>query len=403
MITEKQFRDAAQDIQTTMNLIVSKENPVPFIDPKMDLETLISKVQFALTDRREDDVFQPDTWLVINEVEDAKRTERPVEVQKEEAENDDLFKQIESVEKVRDLKDIAIANIEFKSIRGNLDKYKLEELRDKMFEMVTQSKLKPLLEKLPVMTQDLKIKIEETPKELIINPILLSACPPLSSEELTALEELCIKDGKIIQPLIVWNGQLVDGHNRYNIAKKHNLSFTTQEKQFASELDAILWIKENALSQRNLPDFAKIEMMKEIEDLLSEEGRKNKAHGLTAPGKSLLTEMTKEKDEHHNTRKKLAATTGISETQIAKAKVIQKKADEQTKEKLRKGETTIGKEYNKVTGKKNINEITDFEKVQLAAEDLQKWAVKYEKNPYLADIIPSVLEIAETITNIVPF
>lgn len=80
---------------------------------------------------------------------------------------------------------------------------------------------------------------------------------PLQKEEMELLEESILKEG-IREPLVVWNNNgkqiLVDGHNRYEIARKHNLSFTTITKDFADIDEAIDWINKNQLGRRNLTD-----------------------------------------------------------------------------------------------------------------------------------------------------
>ena len=67
------------------------------------------------------------------------------------------------------------------------------------------------------------------------------------------LEENILADGVVINPLIVWNGVIVDGHNRYHILQKHpEIQFTTYEKQFPDRYAAISWICKNQLGRRNL-------------------------------------------------------------------------------------------------------------------------------------------------------
>jgi hypothetical protein len=39
--------------------------------------------------------------------------------------------------------------------------------------------------------------------------------PALSEDEFRQLEENIPEEGVIISPLIVWNGVIVDGHNRF--------------------------------------------------------------------------------------------------------------------------------------------------------------------------------------------
>ncbi len=43
--------------------------------------------------------------------------------------------------------------------------------------------------------------------------------PPLTDEEFRNLEQSILAAGEIISPIIIWNGTVVDGHNRYHILK----------------------------------------------------------------------------------------------------------------------------------------------------------------------------------------
>lgn len=88
---------------------------------------------------------------------------------------------------------------------------------------------------------------------LKIDPEFQGKIPPLTFEELNQLEANILRDGRIINPIIVWQGLIIDGHNRYTIAKKHpEIPFTVHEKEFASRYEAIIWICKNQLGRRNL-------------------------------------------------------------------------------------------------------------------------------------------------------
>ena len=88
---------------------------------------------------------------------------------------------------------------------------------------------------------------------LAIDPEFASIIPPLREEEQKQLEENILADGVVINPLIVWNGVIVDGHNRYRILQQHpELQFTTYEKAFSDRYEAIAWICKNQLGRRNL-------------------------------------------------------------------------------------------------------------------------------------------------------
>ena len=90
-------------------------------------------------------------------------------------------------------------------------------------------------------------------QHLTIDPEFKGKIPPLREEELKQLEENILADGVVINPLIVWDGVIVDGHNRYRILQKHpEIQFTTYEKQFSDRYAAIAWICKNQLGRRNL-------------------------------------------------------------------------------------------------------------------------------------------------------
>ena len=86
-----------------------------------------------------------------------------------------------------------------------------------------------------------------------IDPEFEQQIPPLKSEEFQQLEKNILEDGVILNPLILWNGTLVDGHNRYRIAEKHpHIRYTTVEKEFPDRYSVIAWICKNQLGRRNL-------------------------------------------------------------------------------------------------------------------------------------------------------
>ena len=90
-------------------------------------------------------------------------------------------------------------------------------------------------------------------QNLSVDPEFESKIPPLREEELKQLEENILADGVVINPLIVWNGIIVDGHNRYRILQQHpEIQFTIYEKEFPDRYAVIAWICKNQLGRRNL-------------------------------------------------------------------------------------------------------------------------------------------------------
>lgn len=91
-----------------------------------------------------------------------------------------------------------------------------------------------------------KIKVDSEFKSLI---------PALTVEEYGLLEESILSEG-CRDSLVVWEGEgiLVDGHNRYEICKKHGIAFDVVEKTFGNRYESINWIINNQLGRRNVSE-----------------------------------------------------------------------------------------------------------------------------------------------------
>ena len=91
--------------------------------------------------------------------------------------------------------------------------------------------------------------------------------PPLQFEEEQQLEQNIIAEGRLLNPIITWNGYILDGHTRYRILKKHGfIKFEVEEIQLANKYEALAWICKNQLGRRNLsPERKKFLLGKEYE------------------------------------------------------------------------------------------------------------------------------------------
>jgi hypothetical protein len=91
-----------------------------------------------------------------------------------------------------------------------------------------------------------------------IDPEFKALCPPLSADEYATLQESLLADG-CRDALVIWEGALLDGHNRLAICERHGLSFSTTEMTLPDREAAIAWILRNQLGRRNLhPDAASL-------------------------------------------------------------------------------------------------------------------------------------------------
>lgn len=88
---------------------------------------------------------------------------------------------------------------------------------------------------------------------LTIDPEFRDRIPPLTEDEFSLLEENILSDGAVFLPLVVWDGIILDGHNRYEIIQKHpELVYAVHEMQFSNRYEDLSWICRNQLGRRNL-------------------------------------------------------------------------------------------------------------------------------------------------------
>ena len=109
--------------------------------------------------------------------------------------------------------------------------------------------------------------------DLKIDPEFEQKIPPLTDEEFALLEENIMSDGEIRDPLVIWNGIILDGHNRFRIWQKHpEIPYRTHEINLPDRLAAIIWICKNQLGRRNLtPEQRKYLIGKQYETLLADQ------------------------------------------------------------------------------------------------------------------------------------
>lgn len=166
------------------------------------------------------------------------------------------------------------------------------------------------------------------PNVLKTDPEFQSKIPPLTFEELNQLEANILRDGRILNPIIVWEGLIVDGHNRYTIAKKHpEIPFTIHEKEFASRYEAIIWICKNQLGRRNLtPEQKKYLIGKQYEaekmKLGGDHGNNRSSNGTFSPNP-----QNGDLGNRRTTCKKIAAENGISKNTVLRAEQFSKGVD----------------------------------------------------------------------------
>ena len=74
-----------------------------------------------------------------------------------------------------------------------------------------------------------------------IDPEFKRLSVPLSPEEERRLENSLIREG-CKEPISVWHGCILDGHKRYEICSYEEMEYETEEMDFATKDEALLWV-----------------------------------------------------------------------------------------------------------------------------------------------------------------
>ena len=160
--------------------------------------------------------------------------------------------------------------------------------------------------------------------ELRIDPEFEGKIPPLTTEEFQQLENNILADGVVINPIIVWDGVIVDGHNRYRIVSKHpEIRFSTCEKTFADRYEAIAWICKNQLGRRNLT-------LEQKKYLIGKQYEAEKASHGGVRGNQYTSLASCQIDNLPNKEKtceRIAKENGISSRSVCRAEAFSKAVD----------------------------------------------------------------------------
>ena len=184
--------------------------------------------------------------------------------------------------------------------------------------------------------------------QISIDDEFRSLITPLTKSECEQLERNILSDG-CRDPLVVWQGVLLDGHNRHEICTRHGITYATAAVKLADRLDAKIWIRENQRGRRNLTDDQRAMNAAALSELLSEKAKRDRArkgghakHGTTPD--SCLSATVSDKQAatkpKRDTRAESAKHAGISERKVRQAQEVRKKAPDLA-EKVARGEMPL--------------------------------------------------------------
>ena len=189
-------------------------------------------------------------------------------------------------------------------------------------------------------------------KELKINSELRDFIPPLSGEEKKQLEDSLLKYGYKGAPIYIWNDYIVDGHNRYELCKKHNIECPVEELLLgdnATIIDVMEWMINTQLGRRNLPPAQRLAVMDKFKKKIQEQAKSTQGTRT-----DLTSSPNGEKVKSTHTDKELAKMAGVGTGTVARYNRVMNSDDEELKKKVLANEVSINAGYEKV--KKNEKE-----------------------------------------------
>ena len=251
-------------------------------------------------------------------------------------------------------------------------------------------------------TRTIYSSTERTPTVL---PEMAELLPPLTGEQLAALEADILKNG-CYSPVIVNEDMVViDGHNRQRLCEQHGLPYQMAVFSFEDMLEAKQWALDTQKGRRNLDkwELGKIALRLKPDIEARAKANQSAAGGDKSDQGALLTTLS-EALPPVNTRKELADTVGIGEVTMGKVMQIDEHAPTAVKEALDSGDLSINQGYNITRQVRELPEEQRDEAAALAVElekakkEIRQCDAEADRRGRIADLFCKAFEKAVLLT-----
>ena len=215
-----------------------------------------------------------------------------------------------------------------------------------------------------------------TERSPTVLPEMAELLPPLTGEQLAALETDILKNG-CYSPVIVNEDMVViDGHNRQRLCEQHGLPYQMAVFSFEDMLEAKQWALDTQKGRRNLDKWELGKIALRLKPDIEARAKANQSAGGQAFRPSETTEkglatLPNLPSEPVDTRRELADAVGLGERTMGKVMQIDEHAPAAVKEALDSGDLSINQGYN-IT--RQVQELPEEQRDEAAA-----MAVELEK------------------------
>ena len=192
--------------------------------------------------------------------------------------------------------------------------------------------------------------------------------PMMSDSELKELSNDIKANGQR-EPIIEWNGQIVDGRNRLKACQMAGIIPDTLRRPFEDEAEVARYICSLNIHRRHLTTSQRAMIAVELKKPFAEAAKvrqlANLKQGDIAP---VMQTFAQREDEHENTaRKEAAQVMGVSGFSVQKAQAV-KAASPELAAKVAAGEVTVNKAYTQVKAEWKAREKAE----ELPAEETEE-------------------------------
>ena len=207
---------------------------------------------------------------------------------------------------------------------------------------------------------------ERTPTVL---PEMAELLPPLTGEQLAALEADLLKNGCYSPVIVNEDMVIIDGHNRQRLCEQHGLPYQMAVFSFESMLEAKQWALDTQKGRRNLDKWELGKIALRLKPDIEARARENMGT------RTDLSATLPKGSEPVDTRRELADAVGLGERTMGKVMQIDEHAPAAVKEALDSGDLSINQGYN-IT--RQVQELPEEQREEAAAQAVELEKAKKE-------------------------
>ncbi len=212
----------------------------------------------------------------------------------------------------------------------------------------------------------------------VVLPEMAQLLPPLTGEQLSALEADLLANG-CYSPIIVNEDMvIVDGHHRHALCVEHSIPYKMAVFSFQDLLEAKQWALATQKGRRNLDKWELGKIALKLKPDIEAKAKENMSLGGQAyrpseageEGSAILPNLPP-----IDTRKELAETVGLGERTMGKVMQIDEHAPAAVREALDSGDLSINQGYN-IT--RQLQDVPEGERDEAAAQAVELAKAKKE-------------------------